>query len=280
MSTPPKKASGQAPKKSYGQHFLLDASVLDRIASLALAPATSGHRPTHLVEIGPGTGNLTAALVEHPHTVPIVALEADRDLLPALRKRFAGSDVEFRQARAETFDYASLVESDTRWTAVGNLPYYAGAPIYFHLLQCRDVIGRAVLMFQAEVAERIAASAGSRAYGIPSVLTSLYGVARVALHVPPEAFQPPPKVDSAVVVVEAAPGLRLDVCDDEAGFIQFVKQAFGSRRKTLSNALAKKGDWSRDRVSAGLERLDVSTRSRAEELSPVQLAELFRGLRR
>ena len=269
MSDPPHR--GVHPRKRFGQHFLHDRHALEQIA--ALCEVTPDER---LLEIGPGTGNLTETLLRTP-AKDIVAIERDRSLLPVLRERFAGERLQLVEGDAVHADFEALCPPDGRHVAVGNLPYNAGTEIYFRLLAHRTRIRRLVLMFQREVAERIVADAGSRSYGILSIMTALHGTSRIALRLAPGAFHPPPRVHSAVIVVDVDTHDRLDVAGDPRGFRRMVGGAFGARRKTLPNALTREG-WTREQVCEALERLEISPKIRGEALSPEQLAALWRQL--
>ncbi len=231
------QASRQAGRKrrALGQHFLRDTQVARAIVELA--------RPTLddlVVEIGPGTGALTAILGERAGR--LLALEVDEVLVERLRSRFADSQrVEISLADARGFDYAKLPDlvpsPRGRVVVVGNLPYSVSKPILFRLIEARTALSSLTLMLQKEVAERVVASPGSKRYGSLSVLTQLHTDPRLAFTVPPGAFTPPPDVESAVVQLTVLPGPRVPLAD-EAAFRQVVKAGFAQRRKTLANALS------------------------------------------
>jgi 16S rRNA (adenine1518-N6/adenine1519-N6)-dimethyltransferase len=183
-----------------------------------------------VVEIGPGEGALTALLAERAGE--FLALEID----PALAARLAGS-FDVRLADARTFDYASLRSLRGRMLVVGNLPYSMSKPILARLAEPSTGIAEMAIMLQREVAERVTARPGGKSYGALSVLTQLHWEARIALRVPPGAFRPPPKVDSAVIHLRARPAPAVPVRDD-AAFRRVVMAAFGQRRKGIANALA------------------------------------------
>ncbi len=260
------------PDKALGQHFLRNPAALETIARLAAAP-----RPDLVVEVGPGPGDLTAALAAHLPSVRLVAVELDSRWVEHVRQRL-GARVECIHADAARVDWDEITRGATRAVATGNLPYNAAMPIYMGLLRTHtQAFTRLVLMFQREVAERIVAGPGSRRYGIPSVLTALYGRAGIELRLRPGSFWPPPRVHSAVVCVDVAPTPRLDVGGDVEGFERFVRAAFGARRKMLRNALAAHG-WVRDDVEAAFAAAGVSSTARAEQLAPEELAALWRAL--
>jgi 16S rRNA (adenine1518-N6/adenine1519-N6)-dimethyltransferase len=222
-------------RRALGQHFLRDAGIARRIVEIA------GLTPADLcVEIGPGEGVLTFLLAERAGR--LLALEVDEKLVEGLRSRLAAlAYVEVREADARSFDYSTLTalrpSPEGRVVIVGNLPYSVSKPILERLVAARTAVSEMVLTLQKEVAERVAAGPGSKRYGALSVLTQLYCDVRLALAIPPGAFRPPPKVDSAVLHLRVLAGPRVPV-GDEARFHRLVKAAFGQRRKTLANALA------------------------------------------
>jgi 16S rRNA (adenine1518-N6/adenine1519-N6)-dimethyltransferase len=214
------------PRKRFGQHFLTDRHYLDRIVA-AIDP-----RPGEaLVEIGPGTGLMTehlAAAAGHLHVV-----EIDRDLARALRERFAPGHVTVHEGDALEFDFAAL---PAPLRVAGNLPYNVSTPILFRMAALAARLRDCTFMLQREVVERMVAAPGTPAYGRLSVMLQYRFAMEILVRVPPGAFTPPPKVDSAVVrMVPLGPGRP--VARDEARFAAIVAAAFGQRRKTLRNAL-------------------------------------------
>jgi len=178
-------------RRALGQHFLRDAGIARAIVDL-VAPTAADL----VVEIGPGQGALTQELARRAGRV--VALEVDRGLLESLRRRWPA--VEVLEADARTWDYGALERAPGgRVLVVGNLPYSVGKPIVAALLEARGALDAMALMLQREVAERLAAPPGGKVYGALSVLTQAVCDVELALRVPPGAFRPPPKVESAVV---------------------------------------------------------------------------------
>jgi 16S rRNA (adenine1518-N6/adenine1519-N6)-dimethyltransferase len=217
-------------RRALGQHFLRDPGIVR--ATLALLAPTAHDL---VVEIGPGEGALTDALARQAGRV--LALEVDRALIERLRRRLP-PHVEVLAADARTWDYGMLARPPGgRVLVIGNLPYSVGKPIVAALLEARAVIDLMVLMLQREVAERLAAPPGGKVYGALSVLTQAVCDVELALRVPPGAFRPPPKVESAVVRLtpRAAPRVPPEL---EVRFREVVRAAFAQRRKTLGNALA------------------------------------------
>lgn len=213
------------PKKRFGQHFLTDRHYLRRIIE-AIAPQAGDS----MVEIGPGTGILTAELASVVR--PLHVVEIDRELAAGLRGRFDEEHVVVHEADALEFDFAAL---PAPLRVVGNLPYNVSTPILFRIVEHAAAIHDCVFMLQREVVERMVAAPGTPSYGRLSVMLQYRFAMALALRVPPGAFTPPPKVDSAVVRMapldETRPRAR-----DERLFASLVGAAFSQRRKTLRNA--------------------------------------------
>ena len=252
-------------KKAFGQHFLHDRGVLAAIVR-TLAPKEG----EAVVEIGPGTGRLTSALLEVVAAERLVAIEQDRDMIAHLGEKLPALRV--LQGDAARFDFDPVLPA----LVVGNLPYNASAAIYFHLLLgYRRHVRRMVLMFQREVAERFVAGPGSKAYGPPSVLTAVLAEACLVLRVGPEAFRPPPKVWSAVLRIDPLAEPRFGLGEgDVAPFLDFVHGLFRQRRKTVANNLrVLLGDAD---VAGPLGAAGVDGRLRAEAIAPETLVSLWR----
>jgi 16S rRNA (adenine1518-N6/adenine1519-N6)-dimethyltransferase len=220
---------GVRPKKHFGQNFLLDRNLAERIAALAVPDGAA------VIEIGAGLGALTVPLLERARSV--VAIERDRDLVPALRAELdehpLGAKVRVVEADAKQFDYATELAAEAPPRAVaGNLPYNLTGPLLERLAGLRAVLERAGVLVQLEVAERITARPGTPDYGALSVfLQAAFRVSR-PLVVRRGAFFPQPNVDSAVVVLEPNP----DALEETDWLRKLVKAAFSQRRKQLRNA--------------------------------------------
>ncbi len=245
-----------------GQHFLHSAGVLDRIArEVRDLAGESGC----VVEIGAGPGPLTTRLLNLG--LRVTAIELDRRLVERLRSACPGAQVV--EADVLTVDLAGLLSGPA--VVAGNLPYYITSPILRRVFDAADKITAAVLLVQKEVADRICARPGSRDFGFLSVLCQSHSLPELLFTVPPGAFRPPPKVLSAVVRLEMAPrwaGWGVGRRDD---FLEFVQTCFHHKRKTLRNNLeARFGK----QAAAAL----PEARLRAEQLSPEQLAGLWRRL--
>ncbi len=212
-------------RQKLGQHFLIRGSVLERIAAAACPQAEK-----LVIEIGPGRGALTEKLAKRADRV--IAIELDPFLVEHLRHKFAGQErVQIVQADVLETDLAQW----GRAPIVGNLPYYITSPIVEKTVRLEPP--RAVFLLQKEVAERLVAHPGRREYGFLTVETALFMDARLLFEVKPAAFYPPPKVDSAVVLLQ--PRARELGVGDAAAFLAFVGQCFRHKRKTIRNNLAE-----------------------------------------
>lgn len=253
----------EPPKKSLGQHFLHERGVIEKII-LAIDPQP-GDR---IVEIGPGQGALTLPLLARHGA--LTAIEFDRDLLVPLAA--AASDVgqlTLVSADALNVDLTALAGGEPM-RLVGNLPYNVSSPILFHALDHADAIRDMHFMLQKEVVDRMAAAPGSKVYGRLSVMLQAYCRVTPLFKVPPGAFRPPPKVDSAVVRLVPRAAAEIGIAD-RARFAAVVRAAFGQRRKTLRNALNGVAD------SAMIEAAGLDAGLRAEQVdvaSFVRLANL------
>jgi len=266
----PMRSSPPVPKKRFGQHFLVSPTVLSGILRLAeLAPDDT------ILEIGAGTGVLTEALAARVRRV--VALELDRDLLAPLRQRFDQTpQVEIIQADALSFDFGSVADT---MVVVANLPYATAVPILTRLLELRDRLRLLVVMLQREVADRLSASPGTKAYGSLTLMVQWHAVVQKGFLVPPSAFSPRPKVMSAVVKLTPRATPPEAVCD-EAFLFQVIRAAFGQRRKTLVNALAAGlQPWLTPHIARmTLQALGIDATRRGETLTLREFARLADAL--
>jgi 16S rRNA (adenine1518-N6/adenine1519-N6)-dimethyltransferase len=250
------------PRRRFGQHFLQDGDVIDRLIG-AIDPKTS----EHFAEIGPGLGALTTAMFAHISHLD--AIEIDRDIIPLLIKRCASlGQLTIHEADALTFDFTKLCKTrselqdkhNDKLRVIGNLPYNISTPLIFHLLSQADCIQDMFFMLQKEVVDRITASPGSADYGRLSIMVQYRCDARFVFEVGPEAFDPPPKVDSAIVHLVPYAKLPLTAIN-EVTFERIVKQAFSQRRKMLRNCL--KPFISEEKLSS----IGIDPLNRPEQLS-------------
>ncbi|NYS60212.1 16S rRNA (adenine(1518)-N(6)/adenine(1519)-N(6))-dimethyltransferase RsmA [Vreelandella salicampi] len=222
-------------RKRFGQNFLRDPGIIGRIIR-AIGPR-DGDR---LVEIGPGQGALTEPLIEE--TGKLEVIELDRDLIPGLRVQFFNyPEFVIHEGDALAFDFAALKGDGPALRVVGNLPYNISTPLIVHLLEAEDAVADMHFMLQKEVVERLAAEPGGPDWGRLSVMAQYYCQVEQLFIVPPEAFVPRPKVDSAIV--RLTPHATLPhTAHDTTLLFALVKQAFGQRRKTLRNNLKGRVD--------------------------------------
>jgi len=256
-------------RHALGQHFLRDQAVAHAIVDL-VAPTERDV----VVEIGPGDGALTTLLAGRAGR--LIALEVDPALAAALRARLPAAEV--LDADARSWNYAELgAPAGGRVLIVGNLPYSVGKPILAALIAARTAIDEMTLMLQREVAERVAAAPGSKTYGSLSVFSQLHCDVRVALRVPPGAFRPPPKVDSAVLHLRVLREPRVPLRDSRR-FEAVVRAAFAQRRKMLGNALGAGLGLPVDVVRKAAAAAGVDLTRRAETLTLSEFAALATGL--
>ena len=249
------------PRKRFGQHFLTDRHYLARIVE-AIGP-----RPgDRMVEIGPGTGLLTDELARTLDHLDVI--EIDRDLAAALRARYAPERVTVHEADALEFDFRALPGP---LRVAGNLPYNVSTPILFRIAGIADQVVDCTFMLQKEVVERMVADPGSAEYGRLSVMLQYRFAMATALRVPPGAFTPPPKVDSAVVRMKPLDERRVQARDPQR-FAQVVACAFAQRRKTLRNALRAHAD------ETAFARAGIDPRRRGETLSVAEFVRLADAL--
>lgn len=242
-----------SPRRGLGQHFLADRNLVDKMVDLAGDPARS-----RALEVGPGTGTITRALAEAGFAV--TAYEVDERLRPVLEESLAGLDVDLRFQDATRLDMKEF-GAGTDWVLVSNLPYQVGTSILLELLQEAAGLGRCVVVAQREVAERLTAGPGSKAYGLPSVITALYGRARLEFRIPPQVFLPAPNVDSAAVsILRVAPPEPL-----RRLAVRVAAAAFGKRRKMVRSSLRGVLPAPPEEI---LPRTGVDPTERAEDLDP------------
>jgi len=231
MSRQSSANAGHKARKRFGQNFLQDQGVIRRIVR-GVSPRSSDH----MVEIGPGLGALTEVILDEAGALD--AIELDRDLLPILRAKFFSYEENFRifEADAMKFDFSSLQEDERPLRIIGNLPYNISTQLIFHLLQHTTCVQDMHFMLQKEVVDRLAAKPGDKLYGRLGIMAQYYCEIEPLFIVPPEAFDPIPKVDSAIVRLmpyQEKPHTAKCLSTLE----RIVKTSFSMRRKTLRNNL-------------------------------------------
>ncbi|HEV7734216.1 MAG TPA: 16S rRNA (adenine(1518)-N(6)/adenine(1519)-N(6))-dimethyltransferase RsmA [Candidatus Binatia bacterium] len=263
-------AAGLHPRRRFGQHFLCDRGVVQRIVDAAAVGPTST-----VLEIGPGLGALTDTLAARAGRLYLV--EIDRALAARLVERHAAtSHVTVLEGDVLELGLDTLVPEDDV-TVVGNLPYNISTPILFRLLALRARFPRAVVMLQREVAVRMTSKPGSKDWGILAVMLQTFAEIRVAFGVSRRSFLPPPTVESAVVVVNWRATPRADIGSVDT-YRAVVRGAFGQRRKMLRNALAAEAEARGVDVEAVLTGAGIDPRARAETLTLDDFARLSRTI--
>lgn len=248
------RALEQRARKRFGQHFLADQGVVDRIVRSARLPTGA-----KVVEIGPGLGILTRALLAAG--ADLTAIELDRDLAAHLRATFP--DLHLVEGDAARVDWDTVCPGPDRWHVVANLPYNVGTHLTTALVRKPARFAAITVMLQREVVDRLCAEPGSRTYGALSVEIQARARTRFVLAVPPSKFHPAPKVHSAVVRLEPLPEPDVGPAGPDV-FDAVVRTAFSQRRKALANALAAR--YGRDRARAVVESLGLPPLVRAEAL--------------
>lgn len=249
-----KKPQQHRARKRFGQNFLQDEGIIRRIVR-SIAPQADDH----MVEIGPGMGALTEIILESAERLDVI--ELDRDLIPGLKVKFFNHQgFEIHQADALKFDFAELIDDGKPLRVAGNLPYNISTPLIFHLLEQRQNIQDMHFMLQKEVVERLAAAPGTNDWGRLGIMAQYLCDVEALFIVPPEAFDPMPKVDSAIVRLTPHKELPHPAKSAEC-FDNLVRTAFAQRRKTLRNNLKGLMDV------AEIEALGIDPQRRPETLS-------------
>ena len=244
--------SAHLARKRFGQHFLIDPTIIERIVTSPNLRADD-----RVVEIGPGLGALTGLLLRRLERLQVI--EIDRDIVDRLRRQYPPERLIIHAGDALQVDFAELPGKGPL-RLIGNLPYNVSTPLLFHLARFADAIDDMHFMLQKEVVDRLVAAPASHAYGRLSVMLQYRFTIDWLFDVPPQAFRPPPKVQSAVVRLLPRPAAALRV-RDERHFATLVATAFAQRRKMLRNSLHAL-------VSAELlDQLSIAATARAEELS-------------
>ncbi|KAF0195603.1 MAG: dimethyladenosine transferase [Bacillota bacterium] len=256
------RAYGLNPSKGLGQNFLVDRHALEKIVG-----AADVHDEDVCLEIGPGLGTLTRELAERARTV--LAIEKDKKLTPVLAETLADyANIELQFSDALEVDYRKLLEPySPPFKVVANLPYYVTTPLIMQLLETGIKWGKMVFLVQREVAERMTARPGTEACGSLSLAVQYYAQVKTIAVIPPNAFFPPPKVSSAVVLLEGRdkPGQHFGLVNEKL-FFALIRAAFGQRRKTLLNALSAGLDVPKADIQRALAGCGIPESLRGETL--------------
>ncbi|MBI4825817.1 MAG: ribosomal RNA small subunit methyltransferase A [Nitrospirae bacterium] len=250
-------------KRPFGQHFLFDPNILNKIVDCSGVTDEDT-----VVEIGPGLGRLTGILSDRAKKV--IAIEFDKRLIERLTDELADrKNVEIVQGDALKFPYEDIKGN---FKVVANIPYYITTPIIFKLLEYKDKMPSMTLLMQKEVAKRITAAPGTKDYGVLSITTQLYTEPVLKFSVSKKAFSPPPKVDSAVLHFNVSSKPRFMMKDEEL-FLKVVRAAFSQRRKTILNGLKKF-----EGIKDALDKSGIGAKLRPEVLGIEDFARLSDAL--
>jgi 16S rRNA (adenine1518-N6/adenine1519-N6)-dimethyltransferase len=258
---------GYRPKKRLGQNFLMDAGAAARIARLVLDGSV---QPLRVLEIGPGTGALTHALLQLH--ADVTAIDVDPDMIRIVRSRSELTGAHLVQADALTFEYAEFA-GGKRWRVTGNLPYNIATPLIMQFIEMQGGPEQLVVMVQKEVADRFAARPGTPQYGSLSVAVQYAMHVEKVLTLKPGAFYPRPKIESTVVRLTRRDMPAVSV-RDERRFLQVVRAAFAYRRKTLANSISLAIGVPRAAVAEALAQIGLNMEIRGEQLSLADFARL------
>lgn len=259
--------------KSLGQNFLVDRNIIDIIINSA-----DIENEDIVIEIGPGIGSLTQAILENDPD-KFLAIEKDSRMTKVLKEIFEQEYIEIINKDVLDIDWQDFLSKrnllDKKIKLLANLPYYITTPIIMGLLEAEVPIERYIFMVQKEVAERMAASPGGKEYGALSIAVQYYSLPEIVHIVPPSVFIPQPSVESAIICLKTnqEPPVQLK---DEQFFFQIVKAIFQQRRKNIKNALSKAAniDLDRDLVVESLGDMGLDTRIRGEKLDIQQIGQL------
>lgn len=242
-------------RKRFGQHFLHDPNIIRKIIS-----ALNVQENEFLIEIGPGLGALTLPLLQQANYKKYLALEIDRDAIKTLKSQTADfNNFQIIESNALRADFKSLIPEEFSIKVFGNLPYNISTPLIFHLLEYKSRIREMVFMLQKEVVDRIVAEPGSKIYGRLSVMVQANCDTEKLFNVPPSAFTPPPKVDSAMISL--LPNTSDFDIQDNKLFTNLVRDAFNQRRKTIRNSMRNY------LTEQDFETLELDAKLRAENLA-------------
>ena len=257
-------------KKSYGQNFLIDDDILQRIVDSARIEAND-----IVLEIGPGLGNLTYYILEKE--VKVIAFEIDSDMKEVLDDRFGDN-------KNLTVINKDILKTDlTEYTngkkikIIANLPYYITTPIIFKLLEYRENIQSITIMIQKEVADRLTAKPHTKDYGVLTINTNVFSNTKKMFDVPSASFIPSPKVTSSVVkIVPSKEKEKEFKIEDKDLFFEVVKKSFSERRKKVTNSLANTGikELTKEEICEIIKEVGISENARAEDISIVEYVEM------
>jgi 16S rRNA (adenine1518-N6/adenine1519-N6)-dimethyltransferase len=263
---------GLIPKKGWGQHFLIDRNILNKVIRTARVG-----KDDVILEVGPGLGEMTLALAQQVKRV--IAIEIDPKLVEILKKKLKSyPNVEVIKKDILKVNLNQLLEKEGQpIKVVANLPYQISTPLLFRFIESKEVFSTFTLMLQKEVAERIVASPSGKEYGPLSIFIQLYSDVSILFFIKPSAFFPPPKVESALVHMAWKETPMIEMNDEER-FKRVVKACFGYRRKTLANALKHSELILPESIALKMEAIGIDPQRRPETLTIQEFINLANAL--
>lgn len=258
-------------KKQFGQNFLNDKTILDKIIECANIDSNET-----ILEIGPGDGKLTAELLKK--AAKVISVEIDRDLEPLLRNKF-GSDPKFTLIMSDILAVDIKKTIGEKVKVVANIPYYITSPIVNKLIENRDIIDEIYIMVQKEVAERIASEPDSRDYSILTLAVKYFGDAEIMFNIPRICFTPPPNVDSAFLKIKLRKDNKYEKLVEEKEFFKYIKAAFANKRKNIVNNLMAVG-FEKDALKELFAQNGIDINKRAEDFHIDEFVDIINILKR
>jgi 16S rRNA (adenine1518-N6/adenine1519-N6)-dimethyltransferase len=267
------KEYGLIPRKGWGQHFLVDRNILNKVIWTAQV-----EKEDAVLEVGPGLGEMTIALARQAKRV--IAIEIDSKLVAILNEKMKNyPNVEVVKSDILKVDFNQFLKKEGHPVkVVANLPYQVSTPLLFRFIESKETFSTFILMLQKEVAERMVAHPGGKEYGPLSIFIQMFLDVSIRFFIKPSAFFPPPKVESAVVqmVWKEKPMIETN---DEEWFKRVVKACFGYRRKTLVNALKHSELFLPESIELKMEAIGIDPRRRPETLTIQELASMAKALK-
>ncbi len=260
---------GLRANKKLGQNFLINQEIIDEIVE-----KSEISKDDVVIEIGPGLGSLTKALLAKAKKV--IAIELDPNMVDVLKGRFLNDNLEIIFGDVLKVDLNEIIREESSVKVVANLPYYITTPILMKLLEEKYSFKSITVMVQKEVGERICSTPGTKEYGAITIAVNYYSLPRIIIDVPKENFLPSPEVDSCVVKLDIRkePPVKLK---DEGSFFEIVRDGFNHRRKTISNSLAS-GKQDKEKIIQVLNKLSIDEKLRAENLTIEEFASIANEL--
>lgn len=256
---------GLKANKRLGQNFLINNEIIEEIVEKSEITDEDT-----VIEIGPGLGSLTKALL--PVAKKVIVVELDPNMVDILKNRFLEKNLEIIYGDILKVNLSEIIENEKSVKVVANLPYYITTPILMKLLEERYKLKSITVMVQKEVGERICSNPGTKEYGAITVATKYYSVPQKIIDVPKDNFMPMPEVDSCVIKLDVLEKPSVEV-ENENKFFEIVRNGFNHRRKTISNSLSS-GNIEKDKVIKVLNELQIDEKLRAENLSIEDFAKI------